>query len=150
MKIMKTIRQLLTEEAIYSSTSLIKKINMLKDYIADNKKSYSIDTTDVANVLEMLKIVIDSSKGAPKSKMLVILSQYGYEFSEESLIETCSEHVSDGVKEGLVTQAIDVKIKTLQKNVIVSDYVVVDLLREIDSIAKTKIDKKKNGKMDAI
>ena len=56
----KTIKQILIDNAIYGSTAINKKINVLKDYLDKEQKTYDITTTVIPEIIEMLNIILST------------------------------------------------------------------------------------------
>lgn len=138
----KTVKEILVENEVYQSTALSKKMVALKRFIEDEKKTYSIDSKNVEHVIEMLKLIIESAKGQPKTKLLVILSEYGIELNEKEIVPRKNSN-----NPLLTTPKILNKITAIDNpNISVGAYDVNELLKEIDAIASEKINKAKKAK----
>ena len=130
------IRELFKENGVYSSTALAKKMKMLADYTVSNNKTYDLTSEEPADIIDMLNIVLATSKGDSKRKILLLLSEYGYEINTASISPITN-------KTTLLVD--DPKIQTRITNIDSdrnSEYDVVELLKEIDELAQAKLNKK--------
>ena len=129
------IRELFKENGVYSSTALAKKMKMLADYTVSNNKTYDLTSEEPADIIDMLNIVLATSKGDSKRKILLLLSEYGYEINTASISPITN-------KTTLLVD--DPKIQTRITNIDSdrnSEYDVVELLKEIDELAQAKLNK---------
>lgn len=133
----KTVKQILIENEVYGTTAISKKMNVLNEYLIKEKKKYAIDTRDSSNVIEMLNIVLSTAKGKPKEKLLIILSEFGYEINPKDI------EVKTNLVKTMIPESTSKKLATIDSRRNVSSYDVYELIKEIDSFAKSKIDKKK-------
>lgn len=130
------IRGLFKENGVYSSTALAKKMKMLADYTISNNKTYDLTSEEPADIIDMLNIILATSKGDSKRKILLLLSEYGYEINTASISPITN-------KTTLLVD--DPKIQTRITNIDSdrnSEYDVVELLKEIDELAQAKLNKK--------
>ena len=130
------IRELFKENGVYSSTALAKKMKMLADYTVSNNKTYDLTSEEPADIIDMLNIILATSKGDSKRKILLLLSEYGYEINTASISPITN-------KTTLLVD--DPKIQTRITNIDSdrnSEYDVVELLKEIDELAQAKLNKK--------
>jgi hypothetical protein len=130
------IRELFKENGVYSSTALAKKMKMLADYTISNNKTYDLTSEEPADIIDMLNIILATSKGDSKRKILLLLSEYGYEINTASISPITN-------KTTLLVD--DPKIQTRITNIDSdrnSEYDVVELLKEIDELAQAKLNKK--------
>lgn len=133
----KTIKQILVDNAIYGSTAINKKINVLKDYLEKEQKEYDITTTNIVEIIEMLNIVLATAKGKPKEKLLILLSEYGYEV-DPATIETKPNKIQE-----IIPADTHKRLSMIDSQPLTTVYDITELLKEIDSHAKEKIDKRK-------
>ena len=130
------IRELFKENGVYSSTALAKKMKMLADYTISNNKTYDLTSEEPADIIDMLNIILATSKGDSKRNILLLLSEYGYEINTASISPITN-------KTTLLVD--DPKIQTRITNIDSdrnSEYDVVELLKEIDELAQAKLNKK--------
>ena len=130
------IRELFKENGVYSSTALAKKMKMLADYTISNNKTYDLTSEEPADIIDMLNIILATSKGDSKRKILLLLSEYGYEINTASISPITNKTtllVDDPKIQARITN-ID-----SDRN---SEYDVVELLKEIDELAQAKLNKK--------
>ena len=133
----KTIKQILVDNAIYGSTAINKKINVLKDYLEKEQKEYDITTTNIVEIIEMLNIVLATAKGKPKEKLLILLSEYGYEV-DPATIETKPNKIQE-----IIPADTHKRLSMIDSQPLTTVYDITELLKEIDAHAKEKIDKRK-------
>ena len=133
----KTIKQILIDNAIYGSTAINKKINVLKDYLDKEQKTYDITTTVIPEIIEMLNIILSTAKGKPKEKLLILLSEYGYEV-DPATIETKPNKIQE-----IIPADTHKRLSMIDSQPLTTVYDITELLKEIDSHAKEKIDKRK-------
>ena len=133
----KTIKQILIDNAIYGSTAINKKINVLKDYLDKEQKTYDITTTVIPEIIEMLNIILSTAKGKPKEKLLILLSEYGYEV-DPATIETKPNKIQE-----IIPADTHKRLSMIDSQPLTTVYDITELLKEIDVNAKEKIDKRK-------
>lgn len=133
----KTIKQILIDNAIYGSTAINKKINVLKDYLDKEQKTYDITTTVIPEIIEMLNIILSTAKGKPKEKLLILLSEYGYEV-DPATIETKPNKIQE-----IIPADTHKRLSMIDSQPLTTVYDITELLKEIDAHAKEKIDKRK-------
>ena len=96
-----------------------------------------ITTTVIPEIIEMLNIILSTAKGKPKGKLLILLSEYGYEV-DPATIETKPNKIQE-----IIPADTHKRLSMIDSQPLTTVYDITELLKEIDAHAKEKIDKRK-------